>query len=992
MAEADIVTLAIECKSRNAESSLNAFNQKLNQSSTLAGEVMKNLGLAFGSASVIAYMKRAAAASMAFNRELYNIKSIASELDLSKVRSELLSLDSRLGSAADNAGALYFAYSSGVRGTEKELVKFTGEVGKLSQAIVADQIPTMDAVTSIMNAYGKTASDVTEISDMFFQVVKQGKTTGSSFANTIGSVAGVAANAGVSLNELGAAAATLTTTMPTERAITSLSALITAFIKPTDEATKVAQKYGIELNAAALKSKGLSGVMAELNSKVGTNTEAIAQIVPSIEGMRAAVALAGGQYKMFADNMEIFEDKAGSSAEAFAAQAENLDKQIASLPDTFNKISIQVGESAKNILTLNGTLTPLLASFNNMDKSTQKLIADLTLLAGGYVTVKGAVAAINTIKTIQLALQAKATAATAADTVATGANTTALNAQNVALAQQIALINQRTAALARGRNIPVANATLSDLANARTNEEYAQTRFNQHQANRYRQLEATHQMQLYDKLSRGGTMMGTSQRDSGLKQAFSGLGKTTGNVVRNTKQLNKSLVDITRTKAVGFFKDTTRFAKDIGSNTATLGKHIVSLNSWGNGLKSVTGLLTGGATGLAGFASALGNIGLIAGVAEVGWNVGKWINEQTVFGIKIGDKIQGAFDFFTETFSGLEYGALDRQRQAEANAEKRQKEKEKEALEKAAKDQEKAAKDQLKAAAQQEKNADIKALNETVNKYRYSKLSIQEQIQHDKGRINSINIAYGFAESTGNAKRQNELLKEKAELLDKIKTNEEKLNDLQLELNNIYDEQALIGADSAKRLAIFQTQQKEAQAALVDADKKNLMGRDPQKYLSLVNRYNSINEKIIQEKEKAQDKEIQYYKESIGYEKSVSKKRALYQDYFNQSKAKFEKAVTLKDREKAFGEMKWAQGQIESLRKQGENFAKGLQTAFQAVEYGTAQAAQAESRRYYKSAADEYAKKSADNTTAIRNGINTLISVNKEMKKALDKKESFIPV
>lgn len=980
MTEADIVTLAIECKSRNAESSLNAFNQKLNQSSTLAGEVMKNLGLAFGSASVIAYMKRAAAASMAFNRELYNIKSIASELDLSKVRSELLSLDSRLGSAADNAGALYFAYSSGIRGTEKELVKFTGEVGKLSQAIVADQIPTMDAVTSIMNAYGKNANDVTEISDMFFQVVKQGKTTGSSFANTIGSVAGVAANAGVSLNELGAAAATLTTTMPTERAITSLSALITAFIKPTDEATKVAQKYGIELNAAALKSKGLSGVMAELNSKVGTNTEAIAQIVPSIEGMRAAVALAGGQYKMFADNMEIFGDKAGSSAEAFATQAQNLDKQIASLPDTFNKISIQVGESAKNILTLNGALTPLLASFNNMDESTQKLIADLTLLAGGYVTVKGAVASINTIKTIQLALQAKATAATAADTVATGANTTALNAQNAALAQQIALINQRTAALARGRNIPVANATLSGLANARTNEEYAQTRFNQHQANRYRQLEATHQMQLYDKLSRGGTMMGTSQRDSGLKQAFSGLGNASSNAV---KQMNMLSSGITKNGAI-----TNQYFKNLTAHTMKFGASVPmttsNLAKFGNGLKSVTGLLTGGATGLAGFASALGNIGLIVGTATVGWNVGKWIDKKTGIGT-------GIADFFTETFSGLEYGALDRQRQAEANAEKRQKEKEKEALEKAAKDQEKAAKDQLKAAAQQKKNADIKALNETNNKYRYSRLSIQEQIQYDKGRIGAINIAYGFAESAGKVKRQNELLKEKAKLLDKIKTNEEKLNDLQLELNNIYDEQALIGADSAKRLAIFQTQQKEAQAALVDADKKNLMGRDPQKYLRRLNRYNSINEKIRQEKEKAQDKEIQYYKESIGYEKSVSKKRALYQDYFNQSKAKFEKAVTLKDREKAFGEMKWAQGQIESLRKQGENFAKGLQTAFQAVEYGTAHAAQAESRRYYKSAADEYAKQTQENTKYLKQQTGVMVNT---LKSILEKmpKEGFVAV
>ena len=915
MAEADVVTLAIRCRSENAEQSLNSFNRQMDRTQTLSGEVMKSLGLAFGSASVLAYMRKATAASMAFNRELYNIKSIAGELDLSKVKKELLELDARLGSAADNAGALYFAYSSGVRGTEEELVKFTGEVGKLSQAIVADQIPTMDAVTSIMNAYGKTASDVTEISDMFFQVVKQGKTTGSSFANTIGSVAGVAANAGVSLNELGAAAATLTTTMPTERAITSLSALITAFIKPTDDAVKVAQKYGIELNAAALKSKGLSGVMAELNSKVGTNTEAIAQIVPSIEGMRAAVALAGGQYKMFADNMEIFENKAGSSAEAFAAQAENLDKQIASLPDTFEKISIQVGESAKNILTLNGALTPLLASFNNMDESTQKLIADLTLLAGGYVTVKGAVATINTIKTIQLALQAKATAATAADTVATGANTTALNAQNVALAQQIALINQRTAALARGRNIPAANATLSDLANARTNEQYAQTRFNQHQVNRYRQLEVKHQMQLYDKLSRGGTMMGTNLRDSGLKQAFSGLGKTTGNVVRNTKQLNKSLVDITRTKAVGFFKDTTQFAKDIGSSTATLGKHIVSLNSWGNGLKSVTGLLTGGATGLAGFASALGNIGLIIGTATAGWELGKWINKKTGIGTTIAD-------FFTETFSGLEYGALDRQRQAEANAEKRQKEKEKEALEKAAKDQEKAAKDQLKAAAQQERNADIKALNETVNKYRYSKLSIPEQIQHDKGRIGAIDVAYSFAFSSGNVKRQNQLLQEKIKLLNNIKKNESILNDKNREI---------------------------------------------------------------------QDKELNYFKDSFNYEKNISMKRSKLQEFFDISRNRFENAKNIKDKESAYDEMKWAYEEIKALRTKTEDFAKGLSTAFQAVEYGTAQAAQAESRRYYKSRSDEYAKQTQENTKFMKQATGTMATT---LKAILEKmpKEGLVAV
>lgn len=850
MAEADIVTLAIECKSRNAESSLNAFNQKLNQSSTLAGEVMKNLGLAFGSASVIAYMKRAAAASMAFNRELYNIKSIAGELDLSKVRSELLSLDSRLGSAADNAGALYFAYSSGVRGTEKELVKFTGEVGKLSQAIVAGQIPTMDAVTSIMNAYGKTASDVTEISDMFFQVVKQGKTTGSSFANTIGSVAGVAANARVSLDELGAAAATLTTTMPTERAITSLSALITAFIKPTDEATKVAQKYGIELSAAALKSKGLSGVMAELNSKVGTNTEAIAQIVPSIEGMRAAVALAGGQYKMFADNMEIFENKAGSSAEAFAAQAQNLDKQIASLPDTFNKISIQVGESAKNILTLNGTLTPLLASFNNMDESTQRLIADLTLLAGGYVTVKGAVAAINTIKTIQLALQAKATAATAADTVATGANTTALNAQNVALAKQIALLKLRDAA---------------------------------------------------------------------------GRGK----------------------------------AKGGGS---------------GGGIGSILGGIggIGGMFGKMSLASKAGLYGLL------------------VYGVYEAAKSAYNSDFFVETFGGgLEYGDLERHRKEQEEAQKKRKEREAKALEKAARDQEEA---ELKKAAkekadaeQREKASDIKALNETVNKYRYSKLSIPEQIQYDKGRIGAINIAYGFAESAGNVKRQNELLKEKIELQKKIEENENRIKEYQERLKNIYVERSLIGKDYSTQISAYELQMKNAEDALKKADAENLKLRNPDEYLKLTQDYFSKVDKLRDVRKNMESTENQLFQYQLSYENSSAKKREMLQHRFNELSKQLESTTDEGKKASIFGEMHNINSELKNLVKNSMDFAKGLQTAFQAVEYGTAQAAQAESRRYYKSAADEYAKQTQENTKYLKQQtgvmVNTLKSILEKMPK-----------
>lgn len=79
------------------------------------------------------------------------------------------------------------------------------------------------------------------------------------------------------------------------------------------------------------------------------------------------------------------------------------------------------------------------------------------------------------------------------------------------------------------------------------------------------------------------------------------------------------------------------------------------------------------------------------------------------------------------------------------------------------------------------------------------------------------------------------------------------------------------------------------------------------------------------------------------------------------------------------------------MRKQGENFAKGLQTAFQAVEYGTAHAAQAESRRYYKSAADEYAKQTQENTKYLKQQTGVMVNT---LKSILEKmpKEGFVAV
>lgn len=732
----DITTLAIEVQSRNANSNLLNFNKNLQNSDSLAKEVAKSLGIAFGAASVISYMKMATAQSIAFNRELYNIKSIARELNLDKVRNQLIGLDSRLGYAADNAGAFYFAYSAGVRGSEKELVNFTGEVGKLSQAIVSGQIPTMDAVTSVMNAYGLKASEVTEVTDMFFQVVKQGKTTGSALANSIGAISGVSANAGISINDLGNAIAVLTTTMPTERAITSLSAMITAFIKPTDAAKEAAQKYGIELSAAALKAKGLSGILAEMNQKVGTNTEAIAEIVPSIEGMRAAVALAGGQYKMFADNIEIFANKGGSAAQAFTAQANNLDKQITSIPVTLNKINNEVGETVKSVLTLNGVLTPAIAAFNSMDTETIKLVANITAVVGGIVLLKGAMATINTISSIRQKLIQK--------NIQQVKDQTALDVQSEEVKrveiEKINLAEQKSLAMKEAFSkrkimldkLEIASLKSKALAEAKTsfsiakgNEMQRYQRFIQTGEGVYspnnsyivaqKQLEIAKKEFASAQKEASEAVKSFNEAKTEAKKLFvpassttspntavfpSQMGKSSGNLIQNLKKINSSFVE---TGSILQRSPLLRMGK-------TFASQITSLTAWKNGLSGVASALTGGMTGLAGFANALGGIGLAVTTA--------------VSMFKLGGDLRQQFD----VWMGWEEGADGAQRRGDEAYAQTQK-----IIRERQKKQEKSQQDKMK--------ADLNAIqqNEAMNRriiaaqqFEYEQKTVSERLQQAK--------------------------------------------------------------------------------------------------------------------------------------------------------------------------------------------------------------------------------------------------------------------
>lgn len=333
----------------------------------------------------------------AFSRELANVQSIADDLDMSKVREEILNLNATLGETPALTNALYFAYSAGVRGTEKELVAFTGQVAKLAQTVGSDVTPVMDAVTTMMNAYGLKVQDTGRLMDWFYQIVKSGKTTGPALAQSLGMIASTAASAKVPIDQLGAGIATLTTTMPTSQAITSFNQAIMAFIKPTQEAAEVAAQYGFEMSAAALEQKGFIGMLEEIRQKTSGNVAVMAKLFTSVEALKAALALGGTQFEFFNQVLKDFGNNAGAAEKGFSAIARSDNKKWEAMLVVLKKVGTVLGDMTFQVLTLGGALDPVYQKLYSLSSGTIKTLATVAALTVGMIGLKKAIDGIRSL-------------------------------------------------------------------------------------------------------------------------------------------------------------------------------------------------------------------------------------------------------------------------------------------------------------------------------------------------------------------------------------------------------------------------------------------------------------------------------------------------------------------------------------------------------------------------------------------------------------------
>ncbi len=321
------------------------------------------------SIGALAFLKNAVKQATDFEKKMAEVNTLVSDtFAFDKLTKSVEDLSVAFGTnAVEQAGAAYSVISAGAT-SAAEATATLAAANELALGGVTNIETAVDGLTSTMNAYGPSVGTATSVSDRFFVAVKAGKTTVAELSRTIGLVAPVAANLGISLDEVLAATAALTKGgIKTSIAMAGLRQVMASVLKPTSEAAEASARLGIDFNAAALKGKGLQGFLSDVVTKTKGSTTELGLLFGSVEALVPVLALAGQAGKDFEQILEDMSKSGGASAEAANKIRESFDFKFAVFREGVNKVIRDLGKG----------LLPLLSELITQITSAAKFVKEM---------------------------------------------------------------------------------------------------------------------------------------------------------------------------------------------------------------------------------------------------------------------------------------------------------------------------------------------------------------------------------------------------------------------------------------------------------------------------------------------------------------------------------------------------------------------------------------------------------------------------------------
>jgi len=284
----------------------------------------------------------------------------ANVVPIEQMSSEIMKLSNTTGIAASQiADDVYNAISAGQQ--TGDAVNFVSYSTKLAKAGFAESAQTLDVLTTILNAYGMEAEEVSKVSDMLVQTQNKGKVSVGELSSVMGKIIPTANANNVALEQLCAGYAIMTSKgIAAAETTTYMNSMLNELSKSGTTAEKTLRATtGKGFKELMTEGKSLGEVIQILQEEAEKIGKSLNDMFGSAEAGKAAVSLLSGGVEGFNEQVAGMVDSVGATEEAFAKMDQTTEAKMQKAKNSIANLGIVLGQ---NLLPIVGNLADKVAA------------------------------------------------------------------------------------------------------------------------------------------------------------------------------------------------------------------------------------------------------------------------------------------------------------------------------------------------------------------------------------------------------------------------------------------------------------------------------------------------------------------------------------------------------------------------------------------------------------------------------------------------------
>ena len=284
----------------------------------------------------------------------------ANAVPIEEMSSEIMKLSNTTGIAASQiADDVYNAISAGQQ--TGDAVNFVSYSTKLAKAGFAESAQTLDVLTTILNAYGMEAEEVSKVSDMLVQTQNKGKVSVGELSSVMGKIIPTANANNVALEQLCAGYAIMTSKgIAAAETTTYMNSMLNELSKSGTTAEKTLRATtGKSFKELMTEGKSLGEVIQILQQEAEKSGKSLNDMFGSAEAGKAAVSLLSGGVEGFNEQVSGMIDSVGATEEAFAKMDDTTEAKMQKAKNSIANLSIVLGQ---NLLPIVGNVAEKVAA------------------------------------------------------------------------------------------------------------------------------------------------------------------------------------------------------------------------------------------------------------------------------------------------------------------------------------------------------------------------------------------------------------------------------------------------------------------------------------------------------------------------------------------------------------------------------------------------------------------------------------------------------